>query len=222
MSEETGTEAAADAALAAFHMAAHRRHYSAKHAILHEGDAPNALYLILEGSVSVVLEDDQGHEMVMAYLGAGEFFGEMCLFPELTTRSALVRTRSETVVSELGYERFRRLSSEHPEIMYALAGQLARRLRDTSRNAIDLAFLDVAGRVARAIINLANSDDHIPDERGRIVRISRQELARIVGCSREMAGRVIKTLEEDGVVEANGRNILVFHTPEFDQAAAAE
>lgn len=200
-----------DQAVAAFHMAAHRRHYPAKHVILHEGDAPDALYLVLEGSVSIVIEDAQGHEMVLAYLGPGEFFGEMCLFPELQTRSARVRTRVDTVVSELGYEPFRAVARDNPEIMFVLAGQLARRLRDTSRNAIDLAFLDVSGRVARAIVNLADSDDHIPDPRGRIVKISRQELAKIVGCSREMAGRVLKTLEDDGVVEVSGRSILVLN-----------
>lgn len=207
----TDNSAARDAAIAAFHMTARRRHFPAKHAVLHEGGAPDSLYLVLEGSVSIVIEDAQGHEMVLAYLGPGEFFGEMCLFPELATRSARVRTRVDTVVSELGYEPFRTLAAQHPEIMFILAGQLARRLRDTSRNAIDLAFLDVSGRVARAIVNLANSDEHIPDERGRIVKISRQELAKIVGCSREMAGRVLKTLEDDGVVEVSGRSILVLN-----------
>lgn len=211
MTRMTDNSSAREAAVSAFHMTAHRRHFPAKHAVLHEGDAPDALYLVLEGSVSIVIEDAQGHEMVLAYLGPGEFFGEMCLFPELATRSARVRTRIDTVVSELSYERFREVAAEHPELMYILAGQLARRLRDTSRNAIDLAFLDVSGRVARAIVNLANGHEYIPDERGRIVKISRQELARIVGCSREMAGRVLKTLEDDGVVEVSGRSILVLN-----------
>ena len=196
-------------AIAAFHMAARRRSFANKHTVMREGEPPDNLYLVLEGSVSIVLEDDEGHEMVLAYLGKGQFFGEMGLFPELNTRSALVRTRQETVVSEMGYDRFRALTKDHPDLIWVLAGQLAERLRATSRNAIDLAFMDVAGRVARTILNLAAGDDTEKQEHGRVVRISRQELARIVGCSREMAGRVLKQLEDDGVVQVNGRNILV-------------
>lgn len=208
-SAEGKMSAAYEQAIASFHMAARRRSIPNKQTVLREGEPPDNLYLILEGSVSIVLEDDEDHEMVLAYLGKGEFFGEMGLFPELAARSALVRTRQETVVSEMGYDRFRTLVKDHPDLLWVLAGQLAERLRATSRNAIDLAFMDVAGRVARTILNLAAGDDTEKHERGRIVRISRQELAKIVGCSREMAGRVLKQLEDDGVVEVNGRSILV-------------
>lgn len=196
----------------AFVAMAHKRSYPPKHTIVHAGDEPQTLYLILEGSVSVLVEDTDGREMVLAYLNPGEFFGEMCLFPEQQTRTAIVRTRNPTLVAEVGYQAFRAFNREHPEIMFEVAGQLAMRLRDTSRRLRDLTFLDVAGRLARTLLDLTQQPDAKANPRGTTVRVSRQELARIVGCSREMAGRVLKKLEEDGLISTQGRNIMVLNT----------
>ena len=189
---------------------AHKRSYPPKHTILHAGDTPTTLYLILEGSVSILLEDKDGREIVLAYLGVGDFFGEMCLFPEQKARTAIVRTRSQpTLVAEATYASFRAFAAQHHEIIYEIAGQLAARLRDTSQRLGDLAFLDVAGRLAHILLDLSKKPDATDHPRGKVVRISRQELARNAGCSREMAGRVLKKLEEDGLVLSQGRNIVV-------------
>lgn len=198
-------------AVQAFIAQAHKRSYAPKHTLIHTGDTPQTLFLLLEGSVSILLEDDNGREIVLAYLGPGDFFGEMCLFPEQKLRTAIVRTRNPTLVAEIGFQAFRQFSREHPEIMFEIAGQLAARLRDTSRRLGDLAFLDVAGRVAHALLDLCQKPGAVANPRGVVVRISRQELARNVGCSREMAGRVLKKLEEDGVLSSKGRSILVFN-----------
>lgn len=196
---------------------AHKRSYPPKYTLVHAGDRPNSLYLVLEGSVSVLVEDLQGREMVLAYLNNGEFFGEMGLFPEQPTRTAIVRTRTHTLVAEIGYQAFRQLVSEQPDIMFVLAGQLASRLRDTSQRLADLAFVDVAGRVSHELMRLCRMPETEVVAEGSIVRISRQELARIVGCSREMAGRVLKKLEEDGLVRVKGRSILCLGvTPETE------
>lgn len=194
----------------AFIAQAHKRSYPPKHTILHAGDIPTSLYLILEGSVSILLEDKDGREIVLAYLGPGDFFGEMCLFPEQKARTAIVRTRAQpTLVAEATYTAFRAFAAQHHDIMYEIAGQIAARLRDTSQRLRDLAFLDVAGRLARILLDLSKKPDALQHARGRVVRISRQELARNAGCSREMAGRVLKKLEEDGLVISQGRNIIV-------------
>ncbi len=200
---------------------AHKRSYPPKHTIVHAGSVPQTLYLILEGSVSVLVEDTNGREMVLAYLNPGEFFGEMCLFPEQETRTAIVRTRSPTLVAEVGYQAFRAFNREHPDIMFEVAGQLATRLRDTSRRLRDLTFLDVAGRLARTLLDLTQQPDAKVNAKGTVVRISRQELARIVGCSREMAGRVLKKLEEDGLVATQGRSILVSSSGRLAEYKAA-
>lgn len=196
-------------AVQAFVAQAHKKSYPPKHTLIHAGDEPQSLFYILEGSVSILLEDEDGREIVLAYLNPGDFFGEMCLFPEQQTRTAIVRTRSPTLVAEIGYQSFRAFVRQYPEIMFEVAGQLSARLRDTSRRLGDLAFLDVAGRLAHALLDLSKKPDALPNPRGVLVKVSRQELARIVGCSREMAGRVLKKLEEDGMVASQGRSILV-------------
>ena len=193
----------------AFVAMAHKRSYPPKHTIVHAGAEPHTLFLILEGSVSVLVEDTAGREMVLAYLNPGEFFGEMCLFPEQKTRTAIVRTRTATLVAEVGFQAFRNFNREHPDIMFEVAGQLATRLRDTSRRLRDLTFLDVAGRLARSLMDLMDQPDAQSGARGITVKVSRQELARLVGCSREMAGRVLKKLEEDGLVSTQGRSIHI-------------
>lgn len=188
---------------------AHKRSFAPKHTILHAGDEPTSLFLILEGSVSILLEDADGREVVLAYLNPGEFFGEMCLFPDQKTRTAVVRSRLPTLVAEVGYQAFQAFALSNPGIVFEVAGQLAARLRDTSRRLGDLAFLDVAGRLAHALLQLCRQPDAEPHPRGIQVKVSRQELARLIGCSREMAGRVLRKLEEDGMLVTQGRNILV-------------
>ena len=209
MDSESGKEILARPAVQSFIAHARKRSFPPKHTIVHSGDEPDALYLILEGSVSVLKEDDTGREIVLAYLNPGEFFGEMCLFREQQARTAAVRTRTPALVAEMGYQAFRGFNRENPDIMFEVAGQLATRLRDTSRRLSDLAFLDVAGRVAHELLNLSKLPDARKHPRGIQVSISRQELARIVGCSREMAGRVLKRLEEDGAVMSQGRSVVV-------------
>jgi CRP/FNR family transcriptional regulator, cyclic AMP receptor protein len=188
-----------------------KRSFPPKHNILNAGDEPRSLYLILEGSVSVLTKEGE-REMVLAYLNPGEFFGEMCLFPEQRTRTALVRSRTPILVAEMELQTFRDFVRRQPDIMFEVAGQLAARLRDTSRRLRDLAFLDVAGRLAHELLELCRKPDAMLNPRGTVIKISRQELARIVGCSREMAGRVLKKLEEDGMISSQGRSILVFGT----------
>jgi len=190
----------------------HRRRYPSKSVIIYAGDSPDVLYYIVEGSVSVLIEDEDGHEIVLAYLNRGDFFGEMGLFGESSKRSAWVRTRTECELAEISYSRFRQLAEEDPTILFALASQMAARLRTTSRKVSDLAFLDVTGRVARTLLDLCKQPDAMTHPEGMQIRITRQEIGRIVGCSREMVGRVLKSLEEQGLIRAKGKTIVVFGT----------
>ncbi|MES0872616.1 cyclic nucleotide-binding domain-containing protein [Sinimarinibacterium thermocellulolyticum] len=196
-------------AIRAFVERAHKRSLPPKHTVLHAGDRPQSIYLILEGSVSVMLEDGDGREMVLDYLNPGEFFGEICLFPEQDLRSARVRTRGPTLVAELDSGAFRSFVAEHPDCMFEIAGQLARRLREAGQRVANLAFLDVTARLARTLHDLARKPDAVPHPSGTLVCISRIELARHVGCSREMAGRALKKLHDDGLVRPQGRKILI-------------
>jgi len=96
-----------------------------------------------------------------------------------------------------------------------------RRLKNTTRKVTDLAFIDVSGRIARCLIDLSAQPEAMILPNGRQIRITRQEIGRIVGCSREMVGRVLKTLEEQGMIQTEGKAILIFDTS-LDDAAFPE
>jgi len=182
-----------------------------KTVVIHAGDLPDVLYYIISGSVEVMIEDEEGNEMVLAYLNRGQFFGEMGLFYEQPTRSAWVRTRNQCELAEMTYPRFRQIAAESPGLVFELATQLATRLDRTNRKLGDLAFVDVTGRVAHAIMDLCGEPDAMTHPEGMQIKVSRQELSRLVGCSREMAGRVLKVLEEQGLLRATGKTIVVFN-----------
>jgi CRP/FNR family cyclic AMP-dependent transcriptional regulator len=201
-----------NSALESFLGHCHVKKYTARSTIIHAGDDSDTLYYIIEGSVSVIIEDEDCNEIILAYLNPGDFFGEMGLFEEDTKRSAWVNTRTPCEVAEIHYTQFMALAKETPEILFQLSSQLASRLRKTSRKVSNLAFMDVAGRVARTLLDLAQEPDAITHPDGMQIKITRQEIAKIVGCSREMAGRVMKTLEEDGLITAHGKTIVVFGT----------
>jgi CRP/FNR family cyclic AMP-dependent transcriptional regulator len=122
-----------------------------------------------------------------------------------------VRTRNQCELAEMTYPRFRQIATESPGLVFELATQLATRLDRTNRKLGDLAFVDVTGRVAHAIQSLCDEPDAMTHPEGMQIKVSRQELSRLVGCSREMAGRVLKVLEDQGLLRATGKTIVVFN-----------
>ena len=190
----------------------HKRHYPTKSTIIYADDKPDVLYFILDGSVSVLIEDSDGREIVLAYLNKGDFFGEMGLFDEQHSRSAWVRSRTSCEVAEISYTKFRQVAQDHSDIVFTMASQMAARLRVTSRKVSDLAFMDVSGRVARTLLDLCKQPDAMTHPDGMQIRITRQEIGKIVGCSREMVGRVLKSMEEQGLISVKGKTIVVFGT----------
>jgi CRP/FNR family cyclic AMP-dependent transcriptional regulator len=190
----------------------HRRRYPSKSIIIYAGDSSDSLYYIIKGSVTVLIEDDDGREMIVAYLNNGDFFGEMGLFDPQDSRSAWVRAKTECEVAEISYAKFKELSDKHPDVVFAIGNQMARRLRQTTKKVGDLAFVDVTGRVARTLLDLCKQPDAMTHPDGMQIKITRQEIGRIVGCSREMVGRVLKTLEEQGLVSVKGKTMVVFNT----------
>jgi CRP/FNR family cyclic AMP-dependent transcriptional regulator len=139
----------------------HTKKYDVRSTIIHAGDESETLYYIIDGSVSVVIEDEDCNEIVLAYLNPGDFFGEMGLFEEHIKRSAWVIARTTCEVAEIHYNQFMVLARETPEILFQLSSQLASRLRKTSRKVSNLAFMDVTGRVARTLLELAREPDAI-------------------------------------------------------------
>jgi CRP/FNR family transcriptional regulator, cyclic AMP receptor protein len=190
----------------------HKRKYPAKSTLIYAGDSADALYFIVSGSVSVIIEDQNGHEMVLAYLNPGDFFGEMGLFDGQDVRTAWVKAKEECEIAEISYSKFMQLCEAKPELLLKLTSQIAKRLTKTSEKVGDLAFLDVTGRVARTLMDLAKDPSAITHPNGMQIKITRQELGRIVGCSREMVGRVIKVLEEQGLIDVKGKTMVIHGT----------
>lgn len=199
-----------DEAIQRFLEHCHRKQYPAKSTIIRQGDPSHDLFYIVKGSVTVLLEDEEGRELVLAYLNPGDFFGEIGLFNEHVNRSALVRAKTVCDVAQISYEKLKSMSSIFPDLLFAIASQLATRLRRMNRNVGDLAFMDVSGRVARALLELCKEPDAMTHPNGMQIRITRQELGRIVGCSREMVGRVLKALEDQHLISVSGKTIVVF------------
>ena len=192
-----------------------REFYRSKSVIVNEGELSESLFLILDGSVSVMVEDENNkdHKMVVAYLNAGDFVGEMSLFAEeAEMRSAVIVARSQCEIAEISYERFHEIRGQFPDILYAIARQMSARLRKTTRKLKDLAFVDVSGRVAHTLLDLSQQPDAMTHPEGMQIKVTRQELGKIAGCSREMAGRVLKSLEEEGLVAVAGKTMVVHGT----------
>ncbi len=186
------------------------RSFPARHSIVHAGDSSTSLFFILRGSVSIIVEEEDHKEIVVAYLNAGDFFGEMGLFESQPQRSAWVRTRTACELAEISYQKFHELARQYPDLTFALFAQLSLRLKKTTRKVTDLAFMDVTGRIARCLLELSGQPDAMTLTEGKQIRITRQEIGRLVGCSREMVGRVLKTLEEQGVIRTHGKTILIY------------
>ena len=195
----------------------HTRTYPPKTVIIRPGDVGDKLLFIVEGSVSVMVEDEDGHELVLAYLNKGEFVGEIGVFKGSEIRTVAVKTRTKCKLAEISYDRLKLainkdLREYAPDFLYLLGEQLATRLLITSRKYQDLAFMDVEGRIARTLLDLAQEPDAITHPDGMQLSITRQEISRIVGCSREMAGRVLKELVDKGLISAHGKTIVVYGT----------
>src|SRR6056300_1486805 len=154
----------------AFFAACHQRSYPAKSTIIHAGDVGDSLYFIIEGSVTVYVEDDDGHEIIVSYLNKGEFFGEMGLFEGQDTRSANIRAKAQCKLAEISYSRFHQFSVKHPGVLLELCSQLTDRLRRTTQKVSDLAFVDVTGRIASCLIDLCKQPDAMTHPDGMQIR----------------------------------------------------
>ena len=194
----------------------HRRNLPKKRPIVLPGDTPDKLYYIISGSVSVIAQSEDHHEVVLAYLNAGDFIGEMGLFITPDQRSVTIRTRIESEIAEVSYTKLNKLFDNelkdvHAHILHAVGTHLSKRLIATSKKVTQLVFVDAAGRVARTLLELCDEPDALSHPDGTQIRISRQEIARIVGCSREIVGRILKNMGEEGLIDVSGMTIVVHH-----------
>ncbi|MGY8905443.1 MAG: Crp/Fnr family transcriptional regulator [Burkholderiales bacterium] len=178
--------------------------------IVEQGKKSDSLYIILTGRVRVVTSDKRGREVILATLQPGDYIGEMSLIDN-EAHSASVRTEVQTDVLMLGRAEFARCLPENSSMAYAVMKGLVQRLRHADRKIESLALMDVYGRVARALLEFAVPDrDGVPCIRDKI---SRQDIAKMVGASREMVSRVMKDLEDRGFIETRDDGSMLIKEP---------
>ena len=180
--------------------------YAAGVTIINDGDTSNALYIITKGGVKVCISNEQGREVVITQLSEGEYFGEMSLIDE-KPRSASIITRSACEISLIQKDDFQRLLASNPALSLAVMRGLSERLRKADRKIETLALMDVYGRIARALLDMA-----VDNGDGRMVvveKLTQTDLANMVGSSREMVNRIMKDLTTGGYISRQDRKIYV-------------
>lgn len=202
--------------LADFFHTCHSKFYPAKNIIIRPGDPADTLYYIREGSVTVCIENEEGEELIVAYLNQGDFIGEIGFFSEVGDRMVTIRAKTDVRTEEISYQQIRSLADTqlkncYAMLLYTMGEQMAKRLLSTTRKATELAFLDVAGRVEAALEELASQPDAMRHPQGTQIKVTRQEISRMVGCSREMVGRVLKELQEEGMLWAHGKTVIIYN-----------
>jgi len=193
------------------------RSYPRNAFILRAGEETDALYIVLSGRIKVLIPDEEGHEVILSMMGPQEFFGEMGLLDDLP-RSASVEALEPCEMLRLSKAGFTNILKDNFELAMLIIRNLVRRLRDADRKIESLALIDVYGRVARLLIDMAqNVDGKWVVERAP----PKQEIARMIGASREMVSRVVKDLHGKGLIRAEKRRILVLDKQSMQQRASS-
>jgi CRP/FNR family transcriptional regulator, cyclic AMP receptor protein len=187
---------------------ARKQNYRPRQLMLRGADS-GELFLLLEGSASLILEHDSGEHAVLGYLHPGDFFGEGCLCGRRNGGALTVRARSPAVAAAIDAQNYRRMVQQDPALALTLIEQLAQRLDGGYRQIADQFFLDVTARLHRLLQRLARDPDAQTTVTGVAVHINRMELAAMLGCSREMIARGLRALEADGHIETDGHVVTV-------------
>ncbi len=193
----------------------HRRLYPSRSEVIQPDDPADTLYYVIEGSLSIQFKDDNGQEMVMTYLHQGDFLGGAGVFiTQQRRRQVHVKTRTPAILAQISYRDLDQLLdgelAEHKADFLRLFGEhLGKRLMRAERKVADLALLDVTGRIARTLLELVEEPDARTHPLGVKIAVTRAEMARLTGCSREMAGRCLRDLEDQGLIISQGRSIIV-------------
>jgi CRP-like cAMP-binding protein len=183
-----------------------KRRFRRGELVIEAGRKSNALFILLNGRARVLTADSRGREVILAVLEAGDYVGEMSLIDN-EPHSATVRAEVQTDMLVLGRAEFARCLPDATTLAYGILRGLVSRLRAADRQIESLALLDVYGRVARTLLDMAEDVNGTNLIRNKV---SRQDMAKVVGASREMVSRVMKDLEQRGVIETqeNGSVII--------------
>ena len=174
-------------------------------AVVLAGDSTDNVYFVLNGNLKVVVSDEDGREVILCMLGQGDIFGEMGVV-DAEPRSATVTAVSATDLVVIAQADFRHILQDNFELCLRIMGNLAQRLREADRKIESLALMDVYGRVARLLLDMAETAD------GQTIvkkKISKQDIAKMIGASREMVSRVMKDLQTRGLIDETDSGVIL-------------
>jgi CRP/FNR family transcriptional regulator, cyclic AMP receptor protein len=176
--------------------------------IMAAGDQIDSLYIVISGRLKVMMGDAEGKEVILSLIGPGEFFGEMGLIDD-SPRSASVVTIEACELLSITKRDFNKCLAENVEMSMAVMRGLVRRLREADRKIGSLALLDVYGRVARLLLDMS---EDVNGQKVVTKRLPKQDIAKMIGASREMVSRVMKDLQMGGYIEVRGSTIVLRDT----------
>ena len=188
---------------------ASRRLMARNDIVVRTGEPVDSVYLVLSGTLKARVGDGPGRELILSMLGPGEVFGEMSVLDDKPCAATVLCVNPGTLVVVRKND-FMRCLREHFVVTQHLMARLVHRLRHANRRIESLALMDVYGRVARLLLDMAQTIDGQPTIKGRI---SRQDMARMVGASREMVSRVMSELRLNGLIEEKHGRIVLQEAP---------
>jgi CRP/FNR family cyclic AMP-dependent transcriptional regulator len=173
--------------------------------IMAAGDQIDSLYIVISGRLKVMMSDADGKEVILSLIGPGEFFGEMGLIDD-SPRSASVVAIEPCELIAITKREFNKCLADNFEMAMGVMRGLVRRLREADRKIGSLALLDVYGRVARLLLDMS---EEVNGQRVVTKRLPKQDIAKMIGASREMVSRVMKDLQMGGYIETRGSTIVL-------------
>jgi len=184
-----------------------------------EGEPGDRMYVILDGKVKLGQTSTDGRESLLAVLGPGEVFGELSLF-DPGPRTATATAVTDVVVIGLGHDNLRPWLAGRPEVAESLLQALAQRLRRTNELLADLVFSDVPGRVAKALLDLAEKFGE-PGPDGVVVHhdMTQEELAQLVGASRETVNKALADFSQRGWIHLESRSVVLLEPERLEKRA---
>lgn len=181
------------------------RTFAANTIVVSEGDEGNSLFVVQSGALKAFLTDNAGREVTLSLLDPGDYFGELALLDE-APRSASVAAVTKSEVLQIPRTAFLALIEVHPACMQIVVRNLVRRIRTLTESVRSLALVDVFGRISRVFNSLAVEKDGVMQiDR----RLTQQDLANMVGASREMVNRILRDLVSGGYVELEQHRIII-------------
>ena len=187
--------------------------------LFNEGDTGNQLYVVIEGKIKLGRTSADGRENLLAILGPGQMFGELSFF-DPGPRSATATAVTDVELKSLGHDALSPVLASHPDVALALLHQLAGRLRRTNEVVGDLVFSDVPGRVAKALLDLAGRFGRKADDGVHVNHdLTQEELAQLVGASRETVNKALADFASRGWMRLEPRSVVILDLERLQRRA---